>query len=138
MTPPKNFNEHIIADFIHNLDATTELVQNLLRDIREGEVNFASISTELRILVNNVKELSVSIRETDEDINILNTKIALLEKSVIELEEWMKNRQAEEKSSVHLRVASTSGKWQLLTGAITGIIALIASIITIIVTSGHH
>lgn len=135
MTPSKNSNTDHSDEFIRSLEATTDLVQQLLHDIREGEVDFAAIKTELRILVDNVKELSSLIREGESGISSLQTKVALLEKAVAELEEWMKHRkQKEEGESLSLKVADKAGQWQIIGAIVTGILALLTALATLIIS----
>ncbi len=134
VTSRNSNNDRVVQDFIQSLEATTDLVQRLLEDIREGEVDFASIKTELRILVENVKELSTSIKESDVDISDLRTKIAVLEKSVFELESWMKfKKQKEDQDSISLRVADKAGRWQIIAAVSAGVLALITASATLII-----
>jgi chromosome segregation ATPase len=135
MGTSRNSNsDRVVEDFIQSLEATTDLVQRLLEDIREGEVDFASIKTELRILVQNVKDLSSSIKGSDIDISHLRTKIAVLEKSVSELESWMKfKKQKEEQDSVTLKIADKTGRWQTIAAVTTGILALLTASATLII-----
>lgn len=134
VTAKNSNNDRIIEDFVQSLEATTELVQSLLQDIREGEVDFATIKTELRILVENVKELSTSIRKNDIGIANLKTKVALLEKSVNELESWIKDKkQKEEQDAVALKIADKTGKWQTIAAISTGVLALITASATLII-----
>lgn len=134
MTSKNNNNERVSEEFIRNLEATTELVQQLIRDIREGEIDFATIKTELRILVENVKALSSLIRESEDGIAGLKTQVALLEKTVSELEEWVKSKKHKEhEESTALKVADKNGKWQTLTAITAGALAFVTAVVTLIV-----
>lgn len=135
MGPSKSINTDHHDEFIRSLEATTELVQQLLRDIRDGEVDFAAIKTELRILVDNVKELSTLIKENESGISSLETKVALLEKAVAELEEWMKFRkQREEEESFNLKTTDKTGQWQIIAAIITGGLALLTALATLLIS----
>lgn len=130
MTVQKNQNETKVAiEFLSALDSTTKLVQQLLEDIREGEVNFATLKTELSSLMTKVKELSVLVRDSEGEVSELTTRVALLERAVQELEEWVKQQRDKDKSSV---VADKQGKWQVITAAVTGGLALLASILALL------
>lgn len=129
MTVSKNQNDKVAVEFISTLDSTTKLVQRLLEDIREGEVNFATLKTELSSLMTKVKELSVLVRDSEGEVSELTIRIALLERAVEELEEWVKHQRDKDKNSI---VADKQGKWQVITAAITGGLALLASILALL------
>jgi hypothetical protein len=134
VTSRNSNNDRVIEDFVQSLETTTELVQGLLQDIREGEVDFATIKTELRILVENVKELSTSLRKNDIGIANLKIKVAVLEKSVNEIESWMKaKKQKEEQDILALKVADKAGRWQTVAAVTTGVLALITASATLII-----
>ena len=106
------------------------LVKQLLEDIREGEVNFAIIKVELASVLVKVKVLSSLVRDSEGELSELNTRIALLERAVAELEIWVK--QQRDKDGAVL-VTNTQGRWQLIIAIVTGGIALIASILGLLV-----
>lgn len=118
---------------MRSLENTTTLVQRLVDDIREGEIDFATLKTELRILVGNVKELSGLSRDSEDSISELNTKVAVLERIVEEIEDWIKNRQQKDNSDIPLKVAEKAGRWQTITAITTGVLGLTTAIITLIV-----
>ncbi len=128
-------DQYLLEEFIKDLEATTLQVQSLLKDIRESEVEFATVKTELRIFIQHVKELSSIIREGDNG-NSLLTRIALIEKSILEIELCIRN--INQKSSTQsankqaLAVTDKTGKWQFITAVSTGIIGLIASTIALL------
>lgn len=123
------------ADFVKTLELTTDLVQQLISDIKDGEVNFSSLRFELKALVENVKHMSDLIADNDSDINDLRIKIALLEKSVADLESWHKAKKDKEHS---VETANQAGKWQVTAVLITGFISLVSTIISIILNSIKH
>ncbi len=131
-------DNQLLEEFIKDLDATTSQVQSLLNDVRESEVEFATIKTELRIFVEHVKELSSIIREGDKGSSLL-TRIALVEKSIEEIETWIKivNQKqltpASPSSQHSLQLADKTGKWQLVTAITAGILAFITSTITLLI-----
>lgn len=146
----QNTDHHLLEEFIKELEATTQQVQLLLRDIRESELEFASTKTELKIFVENVKELSSLIREGGDGGSLL-TRVALVEKSVEEIESWIKiaNQKKETQiasttqttaASQHaIQVAEKAGRWQLITAIATGILALLTSTISLIINLlGKH
>ncbi|HVI39526.1 MAG TPA: hypothetical protein VM577_02610, partial [Anaerovoracaceae bacterium] len=96
---------------------------------------FATIKTELRILVENVKELSSLIRDSESDISGLKTQIAVLEKAVSELEEWVKSKKHKDEhdENTALKVAEKTGKWQTITAVVAGLLAFITAVVTLIV-----
>jgi len=115
-------------EFLSAVNSTTMLVKQLLEDIREGEVNFAIIKTELTSVLTKVKELSSLVRDSEGDLSELNTRVALLERAVLELESWVK-QQREQGSTV--LIANTQGRWQVITAITTGGLGLIAAIIAL-------
>jgi hypothetical protein len=137
MTHSKQDLDHLLLEeFVKDLEATTLQVQSLLQDIRESEVEFATIKTELRIFIEHVKELSSIIREGDGGSSLL-TRIALVEKSVTEIEAWVKTtnqKKDTQSTTAHttLQVADKTGRWQLMTAIATGVLALITSTITLL------
>ena len=97
MAPPLRTQNEL--EFLAAVNSTTMLVKQLLEDIREGEVNFAVIKTELASVLAKVKELSSLVRDNEGELSELNTRVALLERAVSELESWVK-QQREQGSTV--------------------------------------
>lgn len=126
--PSKTQNE---LEFLAAVNSTTMLVKQLLEDIREGDVTFAIIKTELSSVLIKVQELSLLFRDSEEELAECKTKIALLERDVLELKNW-KDQQKNQNNSV--LAANTQGKWQVITAIATGGLALIASLITLIIS----
>lgn len=130
--PPAKNNEALNQELIKNLDITHELVRQLISDLHAGEVDFAKLSTELNHLIVQFKELSNSLDQTDDLILSINLKIALLEKSVHDLESWVKEqRQREQTQALQTEIANKRGRWQMLAAMISAVIGIIGSLISI-------
>lgn len=123
MVVSKNQNDRIVEDLIHNLEY-------LIRNIKIDGTDLIAVRTELDILIENVKNLSD-----------LDTRVALLEKSVEVLEEWKKasDRQIVQENIDHyknlnqenssLKTANRSGTWGITAAVIAGFLGLVGSII---------
>jgi chromosome segregation ATPase len=132
MPPVKN--ETLNQELIKNLDITHELVRQLISDLHAGEVDFAKLSTELNHLIAQFKELSSSLDQTDELILNINLKIALLERSVHDLENWVKEtRQKEQAQALQNQIADKRGRFQMLAALISGVIGIIAALVSMVV-----
>ena len=83
-------NELIFERLAEGLDSTSKLTHALLTEIRESEADFAAIKTEMAILKENVKSLSVIVREGNGAASLL-TQIALLEHQIEQIDKWMTN-----------------------------------------------
>lgn len=127
----------LIEEFIKDVESTSNQVAQLLKEMRDSEVEFATVKTELRILVQNFKELSALIKDGDGRISIL-TRMALLEKSIKDIEEWVKKQDAKssesKKEDTALKLADKSGKWQVYTTLVAGILAVISTVVTVLAT----
>lgn len=127
MPPAKN--DLLTQELVKNIDLTNQLVRQLISDLHAGEVDFAKLSTELNHLIDQFKQLSLSLDQTDELILSINLKIALIEKTVNELENWSKEQKKREHDQIlQTQLVDKRGKWQLL----TSIIGIIGSLIAII------
>lgn len=125
---PKSHDVHTNEEFIKELEATSEQVKNLLVEIRESEIDFAQFKTELRILCENVKNLSAVLYSGDG--SSLVTKVALIEQKMALLE---KDLQKEIDSNEEAKVADKTGKWQLRAAMATGILGLLATVVNMII-----
>lgn len=131
MPPVKNDN--LTQELVRNLDLTNQLVRELITDIHAGEVDFAKLSAELSHLVSQFKYLSESLSETDDDLYDMNIKIALMEKTLSDLQEWSRETQKKEADIlVQNQLADKKGKWQMATALVTGVVGVLGSIIAII------
>ena len=129
----------MIEEFIRDLEATSEQVQKLLDTVRASELDFAAIKTELRILCENVKDISSLLRDGEGGVSLV-TRIALLEQKVRELEKDIEKdidkkgevERVTQKSLTDIILADKNGKWQMRIALATGIIGLLTSVIATI------
>lgn len=130
-----NSDVRLIDEFIKDLEATSEQVQKLLDTVRASELDFAAIKTELRILCENVKDISSLLRDGEGGVSLI-TRITLLEHKAKELEKNIEkkedNARTTQQSLAEIEIADKTGKWQMRTALATGIIGLLASAITLI------
>lgn len=129
MSPVKN--DLLTQQLIKNLDLTNQLVRELTSDFHEGELDFAKLNIELNHLIEQFKELSTSLDQTDEILLNINLKIAILEKTVHELESWSKERKRKDQE-IENELTDKRGRWQLFTALVTGVIGILGSLIAII------
>lgn len=67
-------------------------LENLLDELKESQVEFATIKSELAVLHNSVQILSKIVRDGDGNMSIL-TKIALLEQKIDDILKWQDRHQ---------------------------------------------
>jgi septal ring factor EnvC (AmiA/AmiB activator) len=72
------------------LDGTAKLTHALLSQLRESEADFATIKTELSVLQETVKSLSMIVREGNGAMSLI-TKIALIEQKNVTTDNWLEN-----------------------------------------------
>jgi len=136
----KYINEEL-AEEAETIQEISEQIQQLLEETKESQVEFAVLNANLKHFVEDLKELSTIIKGDANNISLL-TKIALITKSIADIEEWMKQEKEKQKSdkkdSSAVAVAEKTGRWQLMTATVTGTLGLIASIVTIIVNFYKH
>jgi len=108
--------QFLIEEFIKDLESTAEQVQTLLEEIRDSKINFAAINTELKFLVDNVKELSSIVRDGDGSGSVL-TRLALIERSIEDLKEYTK-KDSEDDVALITRIALLEQKVETLTSYI--------------------
>lgn len=150
MPPSKSNNDHL-DQFLREIETTSEQVQKLLSDVRDSEVDFSAIKTELRILCENVKDISGIIRGGADGVSLL-TRMALLEQSMKNLEDDFEKLQDNQKSQFlqkqieqnkpkealdHTEVALTesNNKWQMRTTMALAIVSLIGTILTTVLST---
>lgn len=119
-------------EFLRDLEEVSDQVSSLLREVRNSEVDFAGIKTELRVICDSVKELSTIIRGGEKGISLL-TRVALLEQQLEQLEKHDDNKRQQQNSLVGIEVAEKAGKWQMRVAIATGILALLASVGTTLI-----
>lgn len=78
----------IIDEFIKDLEATAEQVQQLLTEIRDSKIDLATIKVEFKFVVDNVKQLSAIIKD-GKDGSIL-TRLAVVEAGLADVKEELK------------------------------------------------
>ena len=155
--------EQIIIDgFIKDLENTAEQVQKLLEEIRDSKISVVSIKSEVKFLIETVKELSYIIRDgngaksiltrlaliekTIEDIknyiekdsyngSAIEMRVLLLEQKIETLISYIESKKKEEDNNNKITVINSAGKWKLYVAIATGIFTLIGSIIAIILGS---
>lgn len=140
---PSLSDSRLIEEFLRDLESTSEQVQKLLDTVRSSEVDFAGIKVEIKLLYDNVKELSLLIRGDGSDRSLV-TKIALLEQAVKELQKTVSEKDVRQSVSSLPQispsnpqaVANDAGKWQLRVALVTGILSLIATIASALLA--HH
>ena len=139
MSPPNrtiNGNPRAIDEFINDLEATSEQVQKLLDTVRTSELDLAALKTELRILCENVKDISSLLRDGGTGVSLI-TRITLLEQKTKDLEKQLdkkeENVQTTQQSLADIVVADKTGSWQMKTAIATGVVGILVSAITIIV-----
>lgn len=131
MPPVKN--DFITQELVKNLDLTNELVRQLISDLHAGELDFAKLSIELNHLVAQFKELSTSLDQTDELILNINLKIAILEKTVNDMEKFLKEeKQRQQDKALHTEMADKAGKWRVATSLVAGVLGIAGSLIAIV------
>ena len=156
--------QFLIEEFIKDLELTALQVQKLLEEIRDSKIDFAAIKTELKFLLDNVKELSIIIRDgggsgsvltrlalierSIEDIKdyiekdtendaALATRIALLEQKVETLTSFVEDQKKEaDNTSKQKTISETdkAGKWKLYATIATGVFTLLGSIAALIMS----
>lgn len=139
MPPSKNLNLQVAEDFIKSLDETTDLVQQLIEDIRDGKIDFAAIKTELENLIERVREISILLKNNEVHIYQLDARLTLLENVVRDLKECLKNKeQLRQHEDASIKLANHSGRWQIVAVILTGALALITSLITLFINLYAH
>jgi len=78
----------IIDEFIKDLEATAEQVQQLLTEIRDSKIDLATIKAEFRFVVENVKLLSAIIK--DGENGSIMTRLAVVEAGLADIKEELK------------------------------------------------
>jgi chromosome segregation ATPase len=137
MPPVKN--DFITQELVKNLDLTNELVRQLISDLHARELDFAKLSVELNHLVAQFKELSGSLDQTDELILNINLKIAVLEKTVNDIEKSLKEeKQREQEKALHAEIADKAGRWRMATSLAAGVLGIVGSIIAIVLNYLNH
>lgn len=78
----------LFDEFVKTLETTTEQVILLLTDINNSKVELAEIKTELKFLIDNVKELSSIIKDSSNGKSVL-TRIVLIEMEINQIKDYI-------------------------------------------------
>lgn len=151
MTPITK-NERI-EELIRDIEETSEQVHQLLSELNESKIDLAILKTELKTIVESVKELSQIIRNENHDGLSISARIALIEQSIKAIwhvvgeykEVSTEVAVLEEKITVinkiiemygnreqNINSAKILGKWQLYVSSMTGVLALIGVVLSYI------
>lgn len=133
-----------LDEFIKELESTSEQVQELLETVRGSEIDFAAFKIELRVLCEQVKDISRILRDNDGKPSLV-TRFMLLEQKYLDLEKNFEKAIDKKDEQVRLThqsitditVAEKTGKWHMRTAVITGVLGLIAGIVALIVKTIH-
>lgn len=79
----------IIDEFIKDLEATANQVQQLLTEIRDSKIDLATIKAEFKFVVDNVKQLSSLIK--DGENGSIMTRLAVVEVGLADIKEELKD-----------------------------------------------
>ena len=149
----------IVEEFIKDLEVTAKQIQVLLTEIQESKIDFATIKTELKFVIDNVQLLSSIIRGEGENGSVLtrlslveqsiqeikiyitkdadagaaiNTRVALLEQKIDALSKYAeaKNKESGKKEEIII-----TSKWKLYITLASGTLAIIGSVIALILQS---
>ncbi|MHA2426423.1 MAG: hypothetical protein ACXADB_00085 [Candidatus Hermodarchaeia archaeon] len=78
----------IIDEFIKDLEATANQVQQLLTEIRDSKIDLATIKAEFKFVVDNVKQLSSLIK--DGENGSIMTRLAVVEAGLADIKEELR------------------------------------------------
>ena len=154
----------IIDEFIRDLEATANQVQQLLIEIRDSKIDLATIKAEFTFVVENVKQLSSLIKDGENgsimtrlavmevslnDIKIelknyiskdtkggndLQTKVAVLEQKVTDISTYLDAIKTTKNNTPKTETINLAGRWQLYVVIAGGVFTLLGSIIALIMS----
>lgn len=113
------------AAFIRELEAVNEYVEQLTELIQNGKVESAGLRSELKIMYENVREISALLRGSADGKTSILTRLALIEQGIL-------NLQKEVSDNDDINKADVTGQWQMKTALVTGVIGLLASILSVL------
>jgi len=152
--------EILINEFIKDLDRTAIKIDNLLNEIKESKISFASTKSELTYLINSVQDLSLIIRGGGSTKSIL-TRLALVENSIENIYKYINkdyfneielvkkvaileqkietilgyvNDRTKDAEILKISEADKIGKWKFYATIITGIFTLLGSVAAVVVS----
>lgn len=133
--PPKN--DFLTHELAKNLELTYQLLHGLMQDLKEGNIDFVQLKTEVSNLVGFVEKISDSMDNSKNEFHQFKIDFAILKKDLDDLKTWSKEVQTKEQNNQALvlqaKSADRQGKWQFWSGLVTSVIALIGSIIALII-----
>jgi len=154
----------IIDEFIKDLELTADHVKELLIEIRNSKIDLATIKAEFRFVTENVKLLSVLIKDGENssimtrlavvevELNSLKrelkeyiakdtdggvsriTALAILEQKLSDISLYISSLKAKEDLKKKAQDASIAGKWQLYVAIAGGVFALLGSIVALLMS----
>ena len=141
---PMEINQFLINQIASGLSTTTELIQSLSAELRDTSVELAIIKTDLSNVTQDVKALSIILREGNGTAPVLS-RIAILETTTAQLNTTftsIEHTADKTKSKVEALVIKTAeladnnklaaedkkSRRQAIIAIITSIVALIAAI----------
>lgn len=139
MPPLKQNNGDIYDELEKDIEATTNQVKDLLKEVQEGQVHFTELKSHLNMLSGVVNELSSILKDSKGGQSLL-TRVALIEQKIESINKGLdkiekliekhisKDKDVSDKSDN----AKNIGKWQLRAALVTGTFGLIAAIIGLI------
>ena len=153
----------IIDEFIKDLEATADQVQQLLTEIRDSKIDLATIKAEFKFVVDNVKLLSTIIKDGEngsimtrlaivevgladlkEELKVyiskdteggvsIATKVALLEQKLNDISTYVEGIKAKEPKKKDTKTQE-AGKWQLYVAIAGGVFTLLGSIAALLMS----
>ncbi len=131
---PGSYSQGIAQDFSKTIEYTDKLIGELLEQLRDGQISFTELRTELNQLISNVKDLSHNFRSNEQRANDQNTQIVLLNAKLTSVEiELNKIKEEQRENSKEEK----SGKWQMTIALISGGLGLISSVIVAVLSLAH-
>ncbi len=126
--PPSRSNP-ALEEFNRNLSQSQKVLDQILNDFQKNGVSFHEINSEVRRLITSVKELTSAFDEQVEKYQDLQIKVVLLEHKVSELKKFADDLQIK---NITFMAQDKASKTQLTVAVISGFVALMVSIITVI------
>lgn len=121
--------EHL-EELAKSLESTTTLLQSLLLDIQKNSSIVGSLAEQIRNLTQDVEMLSKIVRGDGNVEDALVTRIILLEKGFHSIEKaYEKKKRKEEALNDKIINTSIEGKWKLAATILSGLLAILATII---------
>lgn len=126
--PPSRSNP-ALEEFNRNLSQSQKILDQILNDFQKNGVSFHEINSEVKRLITSVKELTSAFDEQVEKYQDLQIKVVLLEHKVSELKKFADDLQVK---NITFMAQDKASKAQITVAVISGFVALMVSIITVI------